>query len=511
VCDKADRAATLLLDALRSVLLQVAEPSLVLKKILGAAVSRTGADRAVFVEVGGAGELHYRVLYNFRQDQLSHDAARFSRSICAEVLRTGRAVRVDAAHEDPRFAAKQSVQEHGLVSVLCMPIRLDAGIVALVHLESDRPGQFDEEHEALVESLLGLAAPALGAVRASESVLRERDKLLESREELEQSREFLAHAWSFGRFVGRSPAVRQLTESVRKASRTDFPVLLLGETGTGKSILARVLHNAGPRAKHAFVTVFCPSLERGMVESELFGHRRGAFTGAVADRAGKVQTAEGGTLFLDEIGELPQEIQAKLLRLLQERTYERLGDAAERRANVRIVAATNRDIEREVGSGKFRRDLYERLNFVPIRIPPLRERRQDIPLLLRHCLDQHESGRWVELSDDSAASLVELDFTWPGNVRHLEQLAARLSMDEPRGPVTKAELLARLDGASHVELESSSDPEAGLPQRLAQAEKTWIEAALARYPGLPRTDLAAKLGIGESTLYRKLKAYRIEP
>jgi transcriptional regulator with GAF, ATPase, and Fis domain len=509
VSDKADRAATLLLDALRSVLQQVAEPSLVLKKILGAAVSRTGADRAVFVEVGGAGELHYRVLYNFRQDQLSDDAAHFSRSIFAEVLRTGRAVRVDAAREDPRFAAKKSVQEHGLVSVLCMPIRLDAGIVALVHLESDRPGQFDEEHEALVESLLGLAAPALGAVQASESVLRERDKLLQSREELEQSREFLAHAWSFGRFVGRSPAVRQLAESVRKASRTEFPVLLLGETGTGKSILARVLHNTGPRAKHAFVTVFCPSLEKGMVESELFGHRRGAFTGAVVDRAGKVQTAEGGTLFLDEIGELPLEIQAKLLRLLQERTYERLGDATERRANVRIIAATNRDLEREVQAGKFRRDLYERLNFVPIRIPPLRERRQDIPLLLRHCLDQHESGRWVELTDEVAASLVELDFTWPGNVRHLEQLAARLSMDEPRGPVSKADLLARLDGASRAE--PSSDPEAGLPARLAQVEKAWIEDALARYPDLPKADLAAKLGIGGSTLYKKLKAYRIEP
>ena len=153
---------------------------------------------------------------------------------------------------------------------------------------------------------------------------------------------------------------------------------MLGETGTGKSIVARVIHYAGPRASGPLVTVFCPSLEKGMVEAELFGHRRGAFTGAVADRLGKVQAADHGTLFLDEIGELPLEIQPKLLRLLQEKTYERVGDAEERTADVRVIAATNRDLEHEVQAGRFRRDLYERLNYVPMRIPPLRERPEDI-------------------------------------------------------------------------------------------------------------------------------------
>src|SRR5207249_4746150 len=140
---------------------------------------------------------------------------------------------------------------------------------------------------------------------------------------------------------------------------------------------------------------------KGMVEAELFGHRKGAFTGALSDRVGKVQAADRGTIFLDEIGDLPLEIQPKLLRLLQEKTYERVGDSVERRADVRVVAATNRDLEEEVRAGRFRRDLYERLNFVPIRVPPLRERTEDSPLLLRHCLDQHESGRWIELSQDA--------------------------------------------------------------------------------------------------------------
>ena len=174
------------------------------------------------------------------------------------------------------------------------------------------------------------------------------------------------------------------------------------------------------------------------MEAELIGHRKGAFTGALTDRIGKVQAADKGTLFLDEIGELPLEIQPKLLRLLQEKTYERVGDPTERKSDVRVIAATNRDLDVEVREGRFRRDLYERLNFIPIRIPPLRERTGDIPLLLRHCLDQNPEGRWIELSREAAEYLTHLEFAWPGNVRHLEQLAARLTVEGRRALTTPA-------------------------------------------------------------------------
>src|SRR6185369_4780887 len=213
-----------------------------------------------------------------------------------------------------------------------------------------------------------------------------------------------------------------------RAAPTQAAILLLGENGTGKSVLAREVHRRSNNKEGPLVTVSCPSLSRELLESELFGHVKGAFTGAVRDTWGKVAAAESGTLFLDEIGELPLEIQPKLLRLLQEQTYEPLGDAKERRADVRIIAATNRDLEREVAEGRFRRDLFERLNYVPVRVPPLRERREDLPLLLRHALDQIETGRWVELTPEAEQALVSLDFAWPGNVRHVEQLAARLSM-----------------------------------------------------------------------------------
>jgi DNA-binding NtrC family response regulator len=243
-----------------------------------------------------------------------------------------------------------------------------------------------------------------------------------------------------------------------------------------------------------------------MVEAELFGHARGAFTGAVGDRAGKVQAAEGGTLFLDEIGELPLEIQPKLLRLLQERTYERLGDAKERRADVRIIAATNRDLEREVAEGRFRRDLFERLNYVPVRVPPLRERLDDLPLLLRHALDQLESGRWIEITPEAERALQGLDFAWPGNVRHLEQLAARLSLEAGGTPVTPERLLAlldrRRDGAP-----APKDLSSGLPSLLEEAERSWLQQALEIYPDLTRAELAGRLKISESALYKKLRQY----
>ena len=480
------------------------------------------------------------MLHQITRQHLEGKSGSFSRGIFAEVLQTGEPVMLASAFSDPRFQGRQSVSGVRMASVLCMPIRAHGRIAALVHLENGKPGHFNPEHQELLRSLLELAGPVLEALQAGRDVMRERDQLrvteAQLREEAEQSRALLARDWSFGRFVGRSAAVHELEAAVRKTAATDFPVLLLGETGTGKSILARVLHHSGPRAKQPFVTIFCPSLEKGMVEAELFGHKRGSFTGALSDRLGKIPAADKGTLFLDEIGELPLEIQPKLLRLLQERTYERVGDPEERRADVRVIAATNRDLEVEVRERRFRRDLYERLNFVPLRIPPLRERVEDLPLLMRHALDQTEAGRWIELSEEASAYLKSLDFAWPGNVRHVEQLAARLTLEGRRGPVAREEMARLLDARTQApslehavlateapgsgELRGSgsltgstsrdaSGFEEGLPALLEKAERAWLAQALERYPRLTRAELAAKLKISESALYKKLKAYRL--
>jgi len=519
--DSQSQPASRLIRTLGAVLGQVAKPSAVLKTILTQAVAQTEAERGVFVEVSRSGKLSYRVLYRFQQEELTGDAGRYSSTILSNVRSGGKTVRVSNALDDPRFSGSGSVHDMSLVSVLCTPIRIDGEIAALVHLEHNRADHFTAHHQELVESLLEFSGPILEALYAGQGVIEQYDELKESehraREELEHDRDQLAKDWSFGRFVGRSAAVRALGRSVSRTAKSDFPILLIGETGTGKSILARVLHHQSKRAKNALITVFCPSLEKGMVEAELFGHKRGAFTGAVADRVGKVQAAENGTLFLDEIGELPLEIQPKLLRLLQEKTFERVGDPKERRANVRVIAATNRDLRREVQEGRFRRDLYERLNYVPINIPPLRERKYDIPVLLRHCLDQQDEGRWIEITPDAERYLMELDFAWPGNVRHVEQLAARLSLFAPEEPVSPrdlGELLETTDLESGVDGRSTtpteSELEAGLPAFLAQAERQWLEEAMRRYADLTKKELARKLNIGESTLHKKIKLYGIE-
>jgi transcriptional regulator with GAF, ATPase, and Fis domain len=444
------------------------------------------------------------------------------------VLKTGESIILYSAILDPRFKLQRSVVNAQMASVLCTPIRITDGIAALVHLENSRAGHFTKEHLDLMRGLCEMAGPVLEALIASRSVLKERDQLVVSesrfREEAQASRESQSKDWSFGRFIGRSHAVQQLGRDVGKIASTNFPVLVLGETGTGKSVLARILHYGSPRAKEPLITLFCPSLERGMVEAELFGHKKGAFTGALSDRMGKVQAADGGTLFLDEIGELPLEIQPKLLRLLQERTFERVGDPTEMKADVRVIAATNRDLEQEVAEGRFRRDLFERLNFVPVRIPPLRERVDDIPLVLRHCLDQSEDGRWIELEPEAEEYLKTLDFAWPGNVRVLEQLAARLVLEKPDGPVSRP-VVARLLGPTVRRPEPSAVPVAvggpagpgvsldgpdiaeGLPALLAQAEKAWLEEALRRYPKDTRAELAARLKISVANLYKKLKEY----
>ncbi len=511
VANAQDQPTAQIVESLRTVLCQVAEPTAVLAAILQQAVTRTGADRGLFAEVLDNGAMEYRVMHGFRASHLAGDAGAFSRSLFRRVVQSGEDVLLERAVDDPYFGSVPSVRSLQTAAILCMPIRVGKGIAAVVHLENRRPGHFRAEHRELLRSLLAVAGPVMETLRVGREVIQDRDRF---RQEAEESRALLARDWSFGRFVGRSSAVRELESSIHKAATTDFPILLLGETGTGKSILARVLHYSGRRAERPFVTVFCPSLEKGMVEAELFGHRKGAFTGALADRAGKVHAADGGTLFLDEIGDLPLEIQPKLLRFLQEKTFERVGDSQEQTADIRIIAATNRDLDLEVERGHFRRDLFDRLNFLPIRVPPLRERPEDIPLLLRYCLDRTESGRWIEVTPEALEFLQRLDSPWPGNVRHIEQLAARLTT-ESRGEAVSAQDVERLlrgretraRGEAAGGKEASLD--AGLPALLAGAERAWLEEALRRYPGLTRSELAGKLRISESSLYKKLRQYAI--
>src|SRR5689334_18957697 len=228
--------------------------------------------------------------------------------------------------------------------------------------------------------------------------------------------------------VGRSSALRQIMQLVEMVAASDATVLILGETGTGKELVARAIHERSQRHKQAFVTLNCAAIPSSLFESELFGHERGAFTGANIQRTGRLELADRGTLFLDEVGDMPLELQPKLLRTLQEHTYERLGSARTKNVDVRLVAATNCDLEQMVEEKQFRSDLYYRLNVFPIRVPPLRERREDIPLLVQHFTQEYARRMNKRIDTIPPSTIQKLQrWSWPGNVRELENLIQRRS------------------------------------------------------------------------------------
>ncbi len=311
-------------------------------------------------------------------------------------------------------------------------------------------------------------------------------------------------------FIGRSSAIREVFRVVQKAAPTNATVLILGESGTGKELVAEAIHKASSRAEAPFVKVNCAALPEGTLESELFGHVKGAFTGAVGDRAGRFEAANEGTIFLDEVGEVPAHTQVKLLRVLQNREIERVGESRSRSVDVRLVAATNADLEERVRRDTFREDFYFRLKVITLRMPALRERREDIPLLAGHFLgmyaDRHGRKGVLRLSPE-AMDMLEA-YAWPGNVRELENVVeAAVVLTE--GPEITVDVLP-VEMGGRQDVENLPDEEAGVRippgTSLPEAERRIILDTLKRTDG-NKTAAARILGIGLRTLYRKLDQY----
>jgi DNA-binding NtrC family response regulator len=323
-------------------------------------------------------------------------------------------------------------------------------------------------------------------------------------------REQLHDRFGIDGIVGRTPAMLQLFELLRTVAATASTVLISGETGTGKELAARAIHDASPRRSQRFVAINCSAIPETLLEAELFGHVRGAFTGAVANRQGRLEQAHRGTLFLDEVGTMSPALQAKLLRVLQAREFERVGDSQTVKVDVRVVAATNSDLRRLVEEGAFREDLYYRLNVIPVRVPPLRERRADIPILAQHFLDRFARetparGR-VTLSQDAQQTLMA--FAWPGNVRQLENVIERsFALSPGRTQITMMELPEEMRDASPVLSPTEVIiPESGVEMErlVSDFEHTLIKRAIERAGGNKR--LAADLlHVKRTTLIEKLK------
>jgi len=304
----------------------------------------------------------------------------------------------------------------------------------------------------------------------------------------------------FDRIIGRSSVLRGVLQMVETVALGDSTVLLLGETGTGKELIARAIHGLSPRRDRPFVKLNCAAIPTGLLESELFGHERGAFTGAIAQKIGRLELAHQGSMFLDEIGDIPLELQPKLLRVLQEREFERLGSTRTQKVDVRIVAATHRDLEGMILEKQFRSDLYYRLNVFPIRVPPLRERSEDIPLLVQHFVQQ-ATQRMRKAIDTIPSETMDalMRYRWPGNIRELENVVERAVILSP-GPVLR---LSPRDLNSRVSPDQSADRH----QTLEEVERNHILRTLkeTRWILSGPSGAASRLGLNRSTLYFRMK------
>ena len=341
-------------------------------------------------------------------------AVRVSRTIVQRVVRERVGLVVKDVFDDEGLRAVQTVTELNIRAVLCVPLIVGNRVLGAMYLDSQhRSDQFDESRLQVMTAIAGIAALALGNVRHMEQLRKENQEL---RAEIN-----LEH-----NMVGGSQAIRKIFQFIRRVAPTESTILIEGESGTGKELVARAIHRNSPRAERPFVAINCAAIPDALLESELFGHEKGAFTGANALKRGKLEQAEGGTLFLDEIGELAVGVQAKLLRVLQEREFERVGSTRPLKLDIRILAATNRSLAEVVKTGAFRNDLYHRLNVLTLTMPALRERREDIPALTEHFIAKASRRckmRPKPLSAEAMACLMNYD--WPGNIRELENALER--------------------------------------------------------------------------------------
>jgi formate hydrogenlyase transcriptional activator len=355
-----------------------------------------------------------------------------------------------------------------------------------------------------------------------------RDRLAQEKLYLEEE---IRSEMGFEQIIGSSPALKHVLELVNTVAPSDSTVLLLGETGTGKELIARAIHEHSRRQSRTFVKLNCAAIPTGLLESELFGHEKGAFTGAISQKIGRLELADHGTLFLDEVGDIPTEIQPKLLRAFQEREFERLGSTHTRKVNVRLIAATNRDLEKMVADREFRSDLYYRLNVFPIRIPPLRDRREDIPVLVSYFVQKFAKQMQKSIEAIPAAVMKGLTaWDWPGNIRELENFIERAvlltrgkSLEAPLAELRKP----NIEEVSHVSAETGEDDIARIVRKTisalngntavadehARRQREEIERALAESKGRVggADGAAAHMGINRTTLLSRMKKLRIDP
>jgi formate hydrogenlyase transcriptional activator len=399
-----------------------------------------------------------------------------------------------AAMDDFDSPTSRLMCAEGVRSVVCMPLITHDRALGTLSLASLRDAAFQQGDVDLLVQVAGQVAIAVENALAFQEIAVLKNKLAQEKLYLEDE---IRSEMNFDEIVGEGSSLRAILKQVETVAPTDSTVLITGETGTGKELIARAIHQLSPRRERTFVKVNCAAIPTGLLESELFGHERGAFTGAIAQRIGRFELAHGGTIFLDEAGDIPLELQPKLLRVLQEQEFERLGSTQTIRVDVRLVAATNRDLAEMVAARTFRSDLYYRLRVFPLVMPPLRERQEDIPALVRYFVEKHarRMNRTVETIPAETLELL-VRYPWPGNIRELENLIERAVIVSP-GPVLRVPL---------GELKPPSEPLAdNLTLRAAERDHILKALEATKWVLAGPRGAAARLGMKRTTLQSKMR------
>jgi transcriptional regulator with GAF, ATPase, and Fis domain len=514
--------------------------SRLLTQIVDAAIQLASAERG-FMILGGGEETSVEVARNFAQEEVLAPEDKVSRTIARRVFESGVPELTTNAQEDDRFRDLASVADLRLRSVLCIPIRIRGVVGGVLYVDNRLQQQvFQEREKALLLALADHAGVAIHNARTMETLKAKqqelqaaldrvdqlnaalRGQLQEKTAELSQIREELSvqslgrSKYDYKQIVGTGRAMRSVFALLDKYIDADDPVMISGESGTGKELVARAIHSQGARKDQAFVSENCAALPESLLESELFGYTKGSFTGATANKKGLLEAAHRGSLFLDEVGDMPLDLQKKLLRVLQEGEVRPIGSQETLKVDVRLITATNRNLEELVREGDFREDLYYRISVLPVHLPPLRERREDVPHLVRRFLSDiaRESSARVRISPDAMERLVRYD--WPGNVRELQNEVRRASI-LCDGIILESHLSQHVrEGRSPTALLPGDDgrvpAERGttLPDLVQVLESREIGRAMQKASG-NKSRAAEMLGLSRFALQRKLEKYGLEP